>query len=118
MCGRFALAHTPEELTQVFDLAEGVDLAPRYNLAPGTDMPVVRRAPADTRVLHPLRWRSATPEAWQTIRSQPRRTIAPLSGRKKAYCQVPLHLASANPPTGHEAGGRRHRMQIRRAKTK
>ena len=56
MCGRFAQARTPEELTQVFDLASCVDLAPRYNLAPGTDIPVVRRSPDGMRVLHRLRW--------------------------------------------------------------
>ena len=56
MCGRFALARTPEELTRVFDLAACVDLAPRFNIAPGTDIPVVRRSPDGTRVLHQLRW--------------------------------------------------------------
>ena len=56
MCGRFAQARTPEELTHVFDLASCVDLAPRYNLAPGTDIPVVRRSPDGPRVLHQLRW--------------------------------------------------------------
>jgi putative SOS response-associated peptidase YedK len=56
MCGRFALAHTPAELTRVFDLAACVDLVPRYNIAPGTDIPVVRRSPDGTRVLHRLRW--------------------------------------------------------------
>ena len=56
MCGRFALARTPEALTRVFDLAECVDLAPRYNLAPGTDIPVVRRSLDGTRVLHLLLW--------------------------------------------------------------
>lgn len=56
MCGRFALARTPDELTPIFNLAECVDLAPRYNIAPATDMAVVRHSPAGTRVLHSLRW--------------------------------------------------------------
>ncbi len=56
MCGRFALARTPEELTRVFDLAASADCAPRYNIAPTSDIAVVRRSPAGTRVLHRLRW--------------------------------------------------------------
>jgi len=56
MCGRFALARSPEELTRVFDLAASADCAPRYNIAPTTDIAVVRRSPAGTRVLHLLRW--------------------------------------------------------------
>jgi putative SOS response-associated peptidase YedK len=56
MCGRFALARRPEELTRVFDLAEVADCAPRYNIAPTTDIAVVRRSPAGAPVLHLLRW--------------------------------------------------------------
>ena len=50
------MARTPESLTRVFDLATCVDLSPRYNIAPSTEIPVVRRSPEGTRVLHLLRW--------------------------------------------------------------
>jgi putative SOS response-associated peptidase YedK len=56
MCGRFALARCPEELTRVFDLAAAADFAPRYNIAPTNDIAVVRRSPTGARVLHLLRW--------------------------------------------------------------
>jgi putative SOS response-associated peptidase YedK len=56
MCGRFALARTPEELTRIFDLAASADGAPRYNIAPTSDIAVVRRSPAGARVIHRLRW--------------------------------------------------------------
>jgi putative SOS response-associated peptidase YedK len=56
MCGRFALARSPEELTRVFDLAESADFAPRFNIAPTTNIAVVRQSPVGTRVLHCLRW--------------------------------------------------------------
>lgn len=56
MCGRFAMARTPESLTRDFNLAACADLAPRYNIAPSTEIPVVRRSPEGTRVLHLLRW--------------------------------------------------------------
>ena len=56
MCGRFALARCPDELTRLFDLAECADFTPRYNIAPGTDIPVIRRSPTHQNVLHRLRW--------------------------------------------------------------
>ena len=56
MCGRFALARCPDEVTRLFDLAECADFAPRYNIAPTTDIPVIRRSPNQQNVLHLLRW--------------------------------------------------------------
>ena len=44
MCGRFALKTPTSVLASHFKLDETVDVAPRYNIAPGTDiLPVVRR---------------------------------------------------------------------------
>ena len=56
MCGRFALARSPDEVTRLFDLAECADFTPRYNIAPTTDIPVIRRSPTHQNVLHLLRW--------------------------------------------------------------
>lgn len=56
MCGRFALARCPEEVTRLFDLAECADFTPRHNIAPTTDIPVIRRSPTNQNVLHLLRW--------------------------------------------------------------
>ena len=56
MCGRFALARSPDEISQVFGLAECAPFTPRYNIAPGTEIPVIRRSPQEVRVLHLLRW--------------------------------------------------------------
>ena len=56
MCGRFALARCPDEVTRLFDLAECADFTPRYNIAPTTDIPVIRRSPTNQNVLHLLRW--------------------------------------------------------------
>jgi putative SOS response-associated peptidase YedK len=56
MCGRFALTASPEELTRVFGLAECPDVAPLYNIAPATDIAVVRQSPTGAPVLHQLRW--------------------------------------------------------------
>jgi putative SOS response-associated peptidase YedK len=80
MCGRFALARTPEELTRVFDLAAVRDCAPRYNIAPTTDIAVVRRAPTGTRVLHCLRWGLIPPTGAQT---RPAARDSSMPGRRR-----------------------------------
>lgn len=61
MCGRYVLKAPLDALLAHFDLdgAPGLgpaDLAPRYNIPPGTDIPVVRRSPEGRRLLHLLRW--------------------------------------------------------------
>lgn len=56
MCGRFALKAPPAELITRFGLDECVELGPRYNIPPGTDIPVIRQSPEGKRVLHLLRW--------------------------------------------------------------
>jgi putative SOS response-associated peptidase YedK len=56
MCGRFALKAPVAELAARFSLDEAVDLAPRYNIAPGTDIPAIRHSPDGKRVMHLLRW--------------------------------------------------------------
>ncbi len=56
MCGRFALKAPVAELVSRFGLDEAVGVAPRYNIAPGTDIPVIRTSPEGKRVMHLLRW--------------------------------------------------------------
>lgn len=56
MCGRYALKASPAELITFFKIAECVDFTPRFNIPPGTDIPVIRRSPEGQRVLHLLRW--------------------------------------------------------------
>ena len=56
MCGRFALKLPPAELITRFGLTECADFEPRFNIPPGTDIPVIRRSPEGARVLHLLRW--------------------------------------------------------------
>jgi putative SOS response-associated peptidase YedK len=56
MCGRYTLQSTPAELIIRFGLDECADFAPRYNIPPGTDIPVIRQSPEGNRVLHLLRW--------------------------------------------------------------
>lgn len=56
MCGRFALKAPPADLITRFSLDECADFGPRYNIPPGTDIPVIRQSPEGKRVLHLLRW--------------------------------------------------------------
>lgn len=44
MCGRYTLLAQAEELAAEFDLAEPVPVAPRYNIAPSQEVPIVRLA--------------------------------------------------------------------------
>jgi putative SOS response-associated peptidase YedK len=58
MCGRFLLTTPEEALRRVFDFIEQPNLAPRYNIAPTQDVPVIRqrRKPAGQRTIQMLRW--------------------------------------------------------------
>jgi len=56
MCGRYALKTPVSKLVSHFDLDEAVDVVPRYNIAPGTDIPTIRHSPEGKRVMHLLHW--------------------------------------------------------------
>lgn len=56
MCGRYALEAPRSQLCHRFALAECADFAARYNMAPASDVPVIRQSPNGQRVLHLLRW--------------------------------------------------------------
>ena len=56
MCGRYALNRSPAELKEHFDLANQLELTPRYNIAPSQTAPVVRLDEAGNRVFTLARW--------------------------------------------------------------
>jgi putative SOS response-associated peptidase YedK len=58
MCGRYVLKTPSEEMRRAFDFVEHPNLAPRYNVAPTQEAPVIRqrRTPAGERTLQNLRW--------------------------------------------------------------
>ena len=72
MCGRYLLKATEDDLRRLFGFVEHPNLAPRYNIAPTQDAPVVRqrREPRGERTIHPLRWGLVTPWA-EDARSGP-----------------------------------------------
>lgn len=56
MCGRYALKTPASELVARFGLDESEDFPARYNISPGTDIPVIRQSQEGKRALHQLRW--------------------------------------------------------------
>ncbi|HKM46366.1 MAG TPA: SOS response-associated peptidase [Terriglobales bacterium] len=57
MCGRYRLARKKEILAETFDVENAVDWSPRYNVAPGQNVPVVRQdATRPVRMLSLIRW--------------------------------------------------------------
>jgi putative SOS response-associated peptidase YedK len=57
MCGRYRLARKKEILAEIFDVANEVDWDPRYNVAPGQDVAVVRQdATQPARSFSRMRW--------------------------------------------------------------
>lgn len=55
MCGRFALAVTPDALARFVRLVRLFTFEPRYNIAPTQTIPIVRST-AEGMVLTPMRW--------------------------------------------------------------
>ncbi len=56
MCGRFDL-HAPKvQISKYFDLAECPDVAPRYNIAPTSNVLVIRQRPDIGRVGQMVKW--------------------------------------------------------------
>jgi putative SOS response-associated peptidase YedK len=58
MCGRYLLKTALEELARIFGFIERPNLAPRYNIAPTLEVPVIRqrREPVGQRSIAALRW--------------------------------------------------------------
>lgn len=56
MCGRFTLKAPPSELVTHFGLATCPEFSPRYNIAPTSDVLVIRHKPDTGRVGQMVRW--------------------------------------------------------------
>jgi putative SOS response-associated peptidase YedK len=56
MCGRYEIHSHPAAIMLAFGLAHPPDVAPRYNIAPSTDVPIVRVNAEGQRELVRVRW--------------------------------------------------------------
>lgn len=55
MCGRYTITQTPQQLQDVFDFVDRPDFPPRYNIAPGQPVPIVRLEGGKRRLVL-VRW--------------------------------------------------------------
>lgn len=88
MCGRFFLSRSNAEIARHFGLAEPPGLAPRYNIAPGQDVPVVRARAGEgspSRVLELRRW--GLVPGWASDR---RSGARPINARAESAAQQAL----------------------------
>lgn len=56
MCGRYVLSGTSSELSAYFGLQDCPDFLPRFNIAPQSDIPVIRQRPEIGLVGQLVRW--------------------------------------------------------------
>ncbi|MGB3633205.1 MAG: SOS response-associated peptidase family protein, partial [Rubrobacteraceae bacterium] len=57
MCGRYTLKAGGQTVADLFGLAEGLDIDPRYNIAPTQQIPVVlEEASPESRTLEMMHW--------------------------------------------------------------
>ena len=63
MCGRFTLTRSAAEVAAHFGLGSLPELAPRFNVAPTQQVPIVRVRSSGERVLEPRRWGLVPPWA-------------------------------------------------------
>jgi putative SOS response-associated peptidase YedK len=56
MCGRYELSSHPAVIALAFGLPHPPDIQPRYNIAPGQQVPIVRQSAAGERELAHVRW--------------------------------------------------------------
>jgi putative SOS response-associated peptidase YedK len=99
MCGRYALHAHPDVVRLQFGLDEVPELAPRYNVCPGTPILAVRGAPPRAQVLP---WGSKPPNArGETVAEKPMftgafrgfRCLVPASGFYEWKARQPYYVA-------------------------
>jgi putative SOS response-associated peptidase YedK len=56
MCGRYSFTLPPEAIREIFRVMTGLNLQPRYNVAPTDQMPVIGLEPTGERALKVFRW--------------------------------------------------------------
>jgi putative SOS response-associated peptidase YedK len=56
MCGRFGLWHRPGTVSRCFKVPVPLDLPPRYNVAPGREILVIRKRPGAVKESAQVKW--------------------------------------------------------------
>lgn len=95
MCGRFTLQITPEMLAEIFGLSETPQsLAPRYNIAPTQQIPIIRQLADSANHLSFAHW-----------------GLIPSWAKDKS---IGNHMINARAETVHEKPSFRHAVKYRR----
>lgn len=87
MCGRYALDENARELADHFCLVAVPELTARYNIAPGTAVPVIRASAAGA-VMEPMLW-GLTP-AWARRTPAPASMPKPINARSETVRTKPM----------------------------
>ena len=116
MCGRYELHSNPAAIALAFGLAHPPEVHPRYNIAPMTDVPIVRVNATGERELVRMRWGLVPRWAKDTVDRQPDDQRARRDDRRQAV--VPHGLSAPSlPHSGRRIlrmGGRGERRAIAR----
>jgi putative SOS response-associated peptidase YedK len=87
MCGRYALDQNARELAQQFALTETPELAPRYNILPGTRVLAILQQ-GTTRVAGSMTW--GLEPAWAGARGRPGNSPRPINARSETVASQPM----------------------------
>lgn len=91
MCGRYALDQNAHDLAEQFAIAEPQELAPRYNIAPGT--PVLAIMQSDSRRLAGyMTWGLEPP--WARARDRAGANPRPINARSETVSSQPMFRAA------------------------
>ena len=85
MCGRFTLATSTETLARYFELLDVPTLTPRYNIAPGQDIAVIRQGEAGRDCVM-LRW--GLVPSWSKA---PKTTYRTINARAETVADKPAY---------------------------
>ncbi len=121
MCGRYELHSHPAAIALAFGLAHVPEVAPRYNIAPMTDVPIVRVNVAGERELVQVRWglvprRATDPSIGNKLINARGETIATKPSFRTAYrlhrCLIPADGFYEWQQVGSPRGGRKQPMLV------
>ena len=88
MCGRYALDATPEQLVELFELANELDFKPRYNIAPSQLNPVIQQTTVEGRVAILAKW--GLLPSWA---KDPKR-VKPINAKSETAASGPMFRAA------------------------
>jgi len=117
MCGRYALHHHPDVVALAFGLAEAPQFAARYNIAPMSNVPIVRADAHGARRAVTVRWGllprwAKDPKFAAKMNNARAETVAEKPSFREAYRRRRCLLPASGFYEWHAAGGRKQPWYI------